>query len=129
LRTIDSTIWEMSSTVLIAAVHRLDDVLPLDHVDRLELAAEETCDRAMVDGIAVTLEAVDGVEQLAHVLDLLEAVDELGGLLPGADQLAQHHRADADRQAPGHGTAGASSRRLGVRHGIQVAPRASETSF
>jgi len=40
----------------------------------------------------------------------LRPVDQLGRLLAGTDQLPQHHGSDADREAPGHGAAGASSR-------------------
>ena len=36
-------------------------------------------------------------------------VDQPGGLLPGADQLAQDDGADADRHPPGHGAADTSS--------------------
>src|SRR5215207_1690099 len=43
-------------------LHRLDDVLPPQHLQGVELAAEQAGEDATVDSVALALEAVDGVE-------------------------------------------------------------------
>ena len=60
LATMDSTMSEMFSMVLRAgAFDRLDDVLPPQHRERLELAGEEAGQVPAVEVVAQALQLVD----------------------------------------------------------------------
>ena len=54
------------------ALHRLDDVLPPQDLEGLELAAEQAGQDAPVDGVALALQPVDGLEVGLHALHRLE---------------------------------------------------------
>src|SRR5215207_934576 len=62
-------------------LHRLDDVLPPQHLEGVELAAEQAGEDAAVDGVPLALEAVDGVEVGLDALHGLEALEQRPGLV------------------------------------------------
>src|SRR5215207_561896 len=67
-------------------LHRLDDVLPPQHLQGVELAAEQAGEDATVDSVALALEAVDGVEMGLDAFHGLEALEQCPGLLGALDE-------------------------------------------
>src|SRR2546426_3970126 len=62
-------------------LHGLDDVLPLQDLERLVLTAEEPSQAAVVDGVAFSLQLVDGLEKRTRTSHALQPSHETDGLI------------------------------------------------
>src|SRR5581483_10564051 len=97
LRVLDDDAFEQVGDVLAAVgrgLEEVEDLLPLDHRDRIALVVEQLDDRILVDAVGLVFELADARRKLQHAFAPLEQRERLVHAIDGiADDVDQPLRA------------------------------------